>query len=136
MSNLWIQAYSHDEYEPYTMYHGTSEERAKSIMKNGFDGHADESNGKSAGHGVYLSDHRHKAAEYGTHVVKVHLSGNVEIHPNPWRDPDYAGVHTDNLHHALAMEGYHGHEDPDERGTVIVHPQHANRIRPLSVEPS
>ena len=60
-----------------TMYHGTSEENAKSIMANGFHDH------------VYLHPHAEIAGDYGSHIVKVTIPDNLTFESPHWDEQDH-----------------------------------------------
>lgn len=62
-----------------TLFHGTSLDRAKEILEDGFKFLVGGKKGVDLGYGVYFHDDKDKACQYGSHVVKIELPDDADI---------------------------------------------------------
>lgn len=110
-----------------TLYHGTTKEAAESISRTGF--HLDNTtNGRTSGHGVYLTKSKAEAHSYGTHVVEAKVLAH-NLHDDPWNDESVGHVHPDHVSAALEAQGWHGHIDTDDNAHVVYNPAHVHVVK-------
>lgn len=122
-------------------FHATSPDNANRIMAEGFN-LDQESNGRSAGEGVYLHKDPREVAQYGEQIVGVKLAPGTRIAGKVdttdatmtairQRKPgqDHGEAMLDHLH----SWDYHGHTDVDD-GSAIVHDP--SRVKPVMNAPA
>lgn len=79
-----------------TMYHGTSEESAKSIMATGFRNN------------VYLHPDATIAGDYGSHIVKVTIPDNLKFESPYYHERDHDAEEADGTYD----ENYYSRHEP------------------------
>jgi hypothetical protein len=97
-----------------TMYHGTDEESAKSIMANGFRNN------------VYLHPDPSIAGDYGSHIIKVTIPDNLKFESPYYHERDHDGEEADGTYD----ENYYDprSENPDR----IIYD--GRKVTPISIE--